>query len=115
MSGLCDGRLAAAELARLEVLLVADANCRRIYLEYMDVHVRLLSRPDLEGVIPRIASRPRIEAPPRRDRRLSRYVLVGAGTLAASLLVQFAIFGLPGTRGATPPRLHGRRRVTSPR
>jgi hypothetical protein len=44
LSTLCDGRLSADEVARLEVLLETAA-ARRRYLEYMDLHGRLLTRP----------------------------------------------------------------------
>src|SRR6516165_11717507 len=47
LSVLCDGELTATEQARLEELLDADAGCRRLYLEYLDMHARLLLHPRL--------------------------------------------------------------------
>jgi hypothetical protein len=44
LSALCDGEIAAGEHARLEKLLQTDAGCRRMYLEYMDLHGALLMR-----------------------------------------------------------------------
>jgi ferric-dicitrate binding protein FerR (iron transport regulator) len=114
LSALCDGQLDEARQARLEELLAADPECRRLYLEYLDMHARLLVHPDLgscqvppprEGPLhaaagdsPRPAEGGRCSAggaPPARAARLRipqplRYVLVAAGTLAASLLVQLA-------------------------
>lgn len=47
MSELCDEQLSAEEFARLEALLNSDAECRRMYLEYMDMHASLLIEPRL--------------------------------------------------------------------
>jgi hypothetical protein len=106
LSALCDGRLTGAEHARLEHLLDADVECRRLYLEYIDMHGALLRQPfaqvDSTG-------RPA----PRRRRRWAapvlRYGLVSAATLAASLLVQVLFWprhearhNQPTPDGATP-------------
>ena len=45
LSALCDDRLTAAEHDRLEQLLDADVECRRHYLQYVDIHARLLVHP----------------------------------------------------------------------
>jgi hypothetical protein len=115
LSALCDGSLAQAQQARLEQLLDADAECRRHYLEYMDLHARLLVHPGLSGKdplpsdatlpggsgfpagsAPGMSARPLSPTPgrpaPQRRRpqvgQVLRYVLVATTTLAASLLVQ---------------------------
>ncbi len=49
LSGLCDAQLSEAEHARLEQLLEADEEGRRLYLEYLDMHARLLVHPGLGG------------------------------------------------------------------
>lgn len=41
----CDDEPTEAEQARLNELLRSDADCRRFYLRYMDLHARLLQRP----------------------------------------------------------------------
>ena len=93
LSALCDGELAEAQQLRLEELLDADAECRRYYLEYMDLQAQLLRHP-LEhgrGVGQPEGKRDQQMVPPRNKRRVQRamgYVLVAAGTLAASLLLQ---------------------------
>src|SRR5262249_54799627 len=105
--------LAEAQRARLEELLNADAECRRQYLEYVDMHARLLVHPHHcggstlppgegrvgvsagESVPQREAYLPLLEGLPtarERGRRqlfqILRYGAVAAATLAASLLVQ---------------------------
>ena len=112
LSALCDGELDAARHARLEELLGDDAESRRLYLEYMDLHARLITHPRVgsgeaftvgveqtagTAVGPIAASLPIASAAgpesARARRRLQlvqagRYALVAATTLAASLLVQ---------------------------
>ncbi len=112
LSALCDGELTEAQHARLEELLRADPECRRLYLEYLDLHARLLVHPRFGGgasfppepaslattpgehsPIPGAAGDGAAPAPRRGRRRVRqalRYGLVAAGTLAASLLVQLA-------------------------
>src|SRR6516165_4836067 len=51
LSALCDGELTDAQRARLEELLNSDAECRRRYLEYVDMHARLLVHPHHSGGI----------------------------------------------------------------
>src|SRR2546421_145696 len=96
LSALCDGEIDAAGRERLRALLAADAECRRVYLEYVDTHARLLTPP-----LPGTAVTP---AAPRRGRwaQVARYAAVSAATLAASVLVQFV---WPGqhTKGTSPP------------
>src|SRR5262245_48251439 len=120
LSALCDGELTGAQHARLEQLLQADAECRRYYLEYVDLHARLLVHPHLGaattlppgegladvtagGSLPDAAASlsPGARAPARgrrRARQALRYGLVAASTLAASLLVQ--VFWWPPQRPA---------------
>src|SRR5262245_37829769 len=91
LSALCDGELTETEHARLEELLDADAECRRLYLEYIDMHARLLLHPQPAGGREEAptASGPSWPGGPRqRGLEILRYVLVAAGAVAASLLVQ---------------------------
>lgn len=108
LSALCDSQLTDAEQARLEDLLQADAHCRRLYLEYVDLHARLLIHPGLlAGQIPSVgegeesatanrtlrddssaAGRRYSGRGRRRFQQAIKYGMVAAGTLAASLLVQ---------------------------
>jgi hypothetical protein len=113
LSALCDGELTDAQRARLEELLNSDAECRRRYLEYVDMHARLLVHPHHSGGITlppgegrsdvsagepvpeREAYLPLLDVLPtssERGRRqfsqILRYGAVAAATLAASLLVQ---------------------------
>lgn len=83
LSALCDDRLTDAEHTRLEELLDADAACRQLYLEYLDMHARLLVHPGLRGEQPPAPTRTRRRVPPV----LWSFLVAGA-TLAASLLVQ---------------------------
>jgi ferric-dicitrate binding protein FerR (iron transport regulator) len=102
LAELCDGQLNEAEHARLQELLDADAECRRLYLEYLDLHARLLTHSALgSGAMP---SAYPLEAAARRRRTVSvlRYVVVAVGTLAASLLIQWSLSWWPGG-GASPP------------
>lgn len=52
VSALCDGVIDQQQHARLEQLLRADADCRRAYLQYVDLHARLTSHPNLTSGIP---------------------------------------------------------------
>jgi hypothetical protein len=90
LSALCDSTLAAKEQERLEQLLKQDDECVREYLEYLDVHARLILHPGFGAgrIIPDGGAGPR---QPTRQRRLPQtlgYVLVSTATLAASLLLQ---------------------------
>src|SRR5581483_1951739 len=111
VSDLCDGELTDAGQARLEELL-AQPDGRRLYLEYVDLHARLLTHPPVGGApLPATTAAPVGVAgeatAPRRRRRASqsiRYTLVAAATLAASLLVQ-VLWWHPkpdATRGPAP-------------
>jgi hypothetical protein len=120
VSTLCDDRLDEADQARLEQLLRDDAECRRFYLEYVDLHARLLHYPRLTTLLDgrSLDSAPACSLPPLADESeeigstaglpdrptTSRpaggwwpYVLTAAVTLAATLVVQLA------TREPTPP------------
>jgi ferric-dicitrate binding protein FerR (iron transport regulator) len=130
LSALCDGELTEAQLSRLEQLLQADPECRRLYLEYVDVHARLLVHPRLGGEATLPPSEGAAGAAPggsgteaatppagvrSRARQVLRYGLVAAATLAASLLVQVFWWpprgpekdrgagGAPGTAAAPAP------------
>ena len=47
LAALCDGRLSDAEHDRLEAHARANPEARRIYLQYVDVHSRLVMHPGL--------------------------------------------------------------------
>jgi ferric-dicitrate binding protein FerR (iron transport regulator) len=104
LSALCDGQLDEEGHARLEALLEADAEYRRLYLEYLDMHARLLVHPGLRGETapPAVPKQPIVP-------QLLRYALVAAGTLAASLLLQWVLGvwrgpdGGAGGRSTAPP------------
>jgi ferric-dicitrate binding protein FerR (iron transport regulator) len=103
LSALCDGQMTDAQHARLEELLGADEESRRLYLEYIDLHARLLVHPRLSGghtlppgeapaaaaaSLPPSPARPAVQDRRRQMTQLFRYVLVATATLAASLLAQ---------------------------
>jgi ferric-dicitrate binding protein FerR (iron transport regulator) len=94
LSAQCDGELTDADHARLEQLL-DDPACRQCYLEYMDMHARLLAHPGIGTALPPPAETPTevalaVAPPPSRGRfaQVWRYAAVAASTLAASILVQ---------------------------
>jgi hypothetical protein len=104
LSGLCDGHLSNPEFARLEQMLQDDSVCRRRYLEYMDLHGALIvgARRGVFAPCAATAARSvtvgaaRTEGPPSgllgprfSLTRTLRYVIVAAGAVAASFLVQF--------------------------
>jgi ferric-dicitrate binding protein FerR (iron transport regulator) len=95
LAALCDGELSAEQHTRLEEMLAADAGCRQLYLEYVDMHARLIVHPHFGGgALPpppaesAAATALRATPAPSPVSRVFRYVLVAAGTLAASLLLQ---------------------------
>src|SRR5207249_2544377 len=102
--------LGKEQFARLQELLAAEAENRRQYLEYTDLHARLLTHPSLGG-----ADLPMPEAmfnhspltthhsPLTRPRQYVRYALVAAATLVASLLVQALIWPRPERDKVGPP------------
>lgn len=79
LSCLCDGTLSEVQHARLEQLLAADVECRRLYLEYLDLHAHLLVHPPANEAS---------ASPHSSKRQVLRYAAVAAATLAASLLIQ---------------------------
>lgn len=108
LSSMCDGQLSDADQSRLEQFLV-DEEARRLYLQYVDMHARLMTYPDvvgqntmpgvdaLAGVMGEAANRavPAVRhrvVERRRGRSLQvlRYLAVAAATLAATILVQIA-------------------------
>lgn len=120
LSALCDGEISETQQSRLLDLLGSSADNRRQYLEYLDLHARLLSRPTagVTGLEPdqrssrlrefsehalSISSDQKVVRSHRRRRQQRqqavRYGLVAGVTLAASLL--FQLFALPwGWHGA---------------
>lgn len=126
LSALCDGVISEAQQNQLLDLLAASAENRQQYLEYLDMHSRLLARPlPVSGEASASELRTnqpsaQVELPPRlfqitselqsarglRRRRRQRqqalrYGLVACTTLAASLLLQ--VFALPWIGRATVP------------
>src|SRR5437870_2231758 len=123
LSSLCDEQLTEAEQSRLEELL-NDTEARRLYLQYVDMHARLLTHPAVAGE----ASLPGVDAlaavvgdeaqaaihrvqraaPDIRQTERQRgrslqflsYVAVAAATLAATILVQVALKKSPQPAGA---------------
>lgn len=97
LSGLCDGELTDVEHAKLQQWLDTDENCRRQYLEYIDMHARLLVHPlgdsqtaPAEPVVASLAIAGESSAGPHLVGATPwwRYAAVAATTLAASLFVQ---------------------------
>src|SRR5262249_32805363 len=110
LSALCEGELPDARHTRLQELLRADSECRRLYREYLDLHARLLCSPrpvgasphpgvesarERGGPLPRSPSRPSEGRSPHGGRwnlrQPFRYALVAVLTLAATLVVQHAL------------------------
>src|SRR5438132_10316768 len=112
LSSLCDEQLSESEQSRLEELL-ADEEARRLYLQYLDMHARLLTHPAVAGEInlPGVDALaavigdeaqaalhlqrserhlPRTERHRGRSLRFLSYVAVAVATLAATILVQLA-------------------------
>src|SRR5262245_419002 len=134
LSALCDRELTDGQYARLEELLDTDPECRRVYLEYLDMHAGLLAYPHLvagrtrplrgghEYTLAGSATNDTPVSPngKRSDRGRRKvlpalnYALVAVGTLAASLLVQGVLFpprtpdgdrpGTPDATGAQAPQ-----------
>jgi len=119
LSALCDEQLAAEPADRLQELL-ADDEARRIYLQYVGLHTRLLSAPMATELFdnatvgavssPVGAGGPqlvhRVVGTPRHRRRSLQwlsYVAVAAATLAATVLVQLALS--KPQRPANPPSM----------
>jgi ferric-dicitrate binding protein FerR (iron transport regulator) len=114
LSALCDGRLDDAGHSRLEALLDTNPECRRQYLEYLDLHARLLVHPRFQSPadVPApatAAATPYPARPPqprgRRGPRLLSYLVVSATTVAATLLVQLSYWNpLTPDHGKGTPR-----------
>jgi ferric-dicitrate binding protein FerR (iron transport regulator) len=106
LSSLCDGALGEAEHARLEELLEEDPACRWEYLQYMDLHARLLTQPDAASERGGELAQPADVAASRRRRRaihLLGYLGVAAATLALSLVAQFLWLRPRGPAPETAP------------
>jgi ferric-dicitrate binding protein FerR (iron transport regulator) len=96
LSTLCDGALDDAGHARLEEMLTADAECRRHYLEYIDLHARLLTHPTHQGpsslALPELPIANAGSATNRRrvgGRSIARYAAIVVTTLVVSLALQW--------------------------
>ena len=103
LSQLCEDSLCEEQHAQLEALLEQHADCRRFYLEYLDLHARLLLHPRLSLGLPLQSTTSAVEAvdlptfacaqpleiptPGRRSSAWS-YALVAAASLCVSLLLQ---------------------------
>src|SRR5262245_31183200 len=111
LSAQSDGVIRDEQHARLEELLAADPDNRRLYLEYSDLHARLLTHPSLGGVdVPMpdaVFAHSALgtqHAALSKPRQYLRYALVAAATLVASLLVQALIWPRPARDdGVAPP------------
>ncbi len=113
LSLLCDEQLTEAEQARLDELLT-DGEARQLYLEYVDMHARLLTHPEVGGkrVLPGVnalasvmgeeaqaMSRNIVLKGEERHKgrslqgvkRMLRYAAVAATAVAATMLVQVAL------------------------
>ena len=108
LSTLCDEQLTDADQSRLEELL-GDEDARRLYLQYVDMHGRLLTHPAVggEGHLPAVdalagqisnearaavhQSHPIKRRPRRSMPSFLSYIAVAAATLAATILVQVAL------------------------
>jgi hypothetical protein len=114
LSAQCDGQLEDAEQTRLEEMLAGDTDARRVYLHYVDMHARLLVHPGMveASAVPAAQGRPETSAEPvlarlavtrtkpvepveprsrLRVRAILPYLGVMVATVAATLLIQFAI------------------------
>src|SRR5689334_1867713 len=100
LSTLCDGELTDAEATRLNDWLRNDAEARRMYLHYVDVHAGLMHHPRLASYVD-LAPAPNAEAvvvsPPPASQvkhtanRWLPYAVTAALTLAASIALQLAL------------------------
>ncbi|MGC3968442.1 MAG: FecR domain-containing protein [Pirellulales bacterium] len=99
LSTLVDHELNAVEHAQLEELLRSDAECRRFYLAYVDLHFRLTRHPRLSALLePATPARTSEAARPaagaksavavRSTRNWRAIAVTAAMTLAATLVVQ---------------------------
>jgi hypothetical protein len=108
LSGLCDGLLSEGDFAKLEEMLESDSKYRRFYIEYLDLHARLLfrhdvcgpdalpdrtgcaedGRPDRSQAAPSACGVISSEVDRRRVSAVFRYFLVAGTTLAASVVFQ---------------------------
>jgi ferric-dicitrate binding protein FerR (iron transport regulator) len=97
VSALCDGALDDAQHARLQELMGADAECRRHYLRYIDLHARLLLHPSHQGpsplALPGQISNAQRPTPSARTSRSSppyaRYAVIAVASLFVSLMLQW--------------------------
>ncbi|MBA4067492.1 MAG: hypothetical protein C0501_28040 [Isosphaera sp.] len=93
LSALCDGRLAAADRARLDALLCGDPEARQVYRRYVGLHVDL-------GRVLRAAD-PAPPAPVRR--RWGAAGLAAAAVVAAGVLLAVAFRPPPGDAPGPAP------------
>jgi hypothetical protein len=96
LSALCDNALDGAQHAHLQELLAADMECRRHYLEYIDLHARLLLHPAHQGSSPLALpdlpignAGPAANRPRPRGATAARYTTIVVATLLVSLLLQW--------------------------
>jgi hypothetical protein len=109
---LCDDDLSEDGYARLENVLAGDAECRRLYLEYVDMHARLLVHPSLGGAGTLADAAADTESPSCRAdrpgrgrhgaRQALRYGMVAAAAVAATVLVQVFWGSAQAPQGGTP-------------
>ncbi|MFO0810730.1 MAG: hypothetical protein U0746_19040 [Gemmataceae bacterium] len=100
LSALCDGELAVEGRDRLQRLLASDPECRRVYLEYVDTHARLLTHPQPGGSAAKATP---ANPPKRRASQILHYAAVSFTTMAATLLLQVALAPEPSRVGPIMP------------
>jgi ferric-dicitrate binding protein FerR (iron transport regulator) len=117
LSAQSDGELGDEQHARLDLLLAADADNRRLYMEYTDLHARLLTHPSLGTSDLSVPEQFAASYSPlttrhsalSKSRQYLRYALVAAATLVASLLVQALIWPRPARENVGPPAIAAQR------
>jgi hypothetical protein len=104
LSALCDGEITDDEHNRLESLMFADERCRRIYLQYLELHSALLLAGkdnvllpysskddfvcDINATATMTPEAARQETPTSRGTIAYRYFLVAVATLVVTVMIQ---------------------------
>ena len=87
LEALCEDRITEAQRSRLEQAVIRDAEARRLYLDYIDLHGMLhwdaAANPDVMSVVAAVGS-PQVASAP--SRRRSRLMWASSGVVAAALL-----------------------------
>lgn len=111
LGALASQSIAADQHQRLEQLLAEDAQCRQLYLDYMDVHfglhrwtLRDEEREPLDDLCEQLAMAPQRNARASWLSVRARYGLVVAATLCISLVAQF--FLVPAKQSEVGAAVH---------